>query len=84
MNRLFLFVTSTTGRAARVIAGVILLAIGAAIPSGAARWTLIVIGLLPIVTGALNLCFLAAFFGLPIQGDALRARLVPGEENPLP
>jgi len=60
------FMSSTIGRIARVIAGVVLIAVGVSL--GGAWWTLAVVGLVPLVAGALNVCLLAPVLGQPLKG----------------
>ena len=60
------FMSSTIGRGARMLAGVVFIAIGVTL--GGAWWTLAVVGLVPLVAGAMNVCLLAPAFGQPLKG----------------
>ncbi|MGB9592832.1 MAG: YgaP-like transmembrane domain [Anaerolineae bacterium] len=64
------FMSSTTGRALRVVVGIILVALALFGPnwSTALEVILLLLGILFIVVGALNLCLLAPLFGKPIKG----------------
>ena len=60
------FMSSRPGRLARVLAGLVLVAVGFALGGG---WlTLSVIGLIPLLAGALNVCLLAPLMGQPLKG----------------
>ncbi|MBN1200587.1 MAG: DUF2892 domain-containing protein [Anaerolineae bacterium] len=79
------FLASRNGRITRLVIGVILLVIGLAIGfSGGSLfgWILAVIGLFPVIGGALDLCLLAPFFGKPLKGAEIRAGgpVPPAEE----
>ena len=60
------FMSSSVGRLVRVVAGVALIVVGLALGGG---WlTLSVIGLIPLLAGALNVCLLAPLMGQPLKG----------------
>lgn len=60
------FMSSSTGRLARVLAGLVLVVVGFALGGG---WlTLTVIGLIPLFAGAMNVCVLAPLIGQPFKG----------------
>jgi hypothetical protein len=60
------FMSSSVGRLVRVVAGVALIVVGLALGGG---WlTLSVIGLVPLLAGALNVCLLAPLMGQPLKG----------------
>ena len=60
------FMSSSAGRLARALAGLVLIVVGLALGGG---WlTLSVIGLIPLLAGALNVCLLAPLMGQPLKG----------------
>jgi len=59
------FMGSTTGRAARAAAGLILIAIGAWL--GGAWWVLAAAGLVPLAAGLANFCLLGPLFHAPLH-----------------
>jgi hypothetical protein len=67
----FRFMASKTGRATRVVGGLALIIIGALI--GGAGWILAVIGLVPLLAGAFDVCVFAPLARKPFSGDRLRA-----------
>jgi hypothetical protein len=70
------FVSSPTGRIARILAGLGLIGWGYTLRAGAAGSILMLVGLIPLAAGAFNLCLISALLGGPISG----ARLV--KSNP--
>ena len=75
MDSLFSFLASQNGRIARAAVGIALIVIGLLGVGGTAGWVLAVIGLVPLAAGVFDLCLLAALFGKPLRGDALRDAL---------
>jgi len=65
------FMASTAGRAIRIIAGVALIVVGGLLGGG--WWALAVVGLVPLVAGALDVCLFNSLFGRPLSGKAVRA-----------
>ena len=65
------FVASPAGRIVRVVAGLLLIYVGWSIGS-TMGWVLLVIGLVPLSAGLLDLCFVSALLGGPIQGKQIR------------
>lgn len=65
------FMSTAPGRAIRVVMGVALIAIGLSMDSGAG-WALAAFGLLPLVTGAANICPISPFVGQPLRGGCGR------------
>lgn len=63
------FMSSITGRAVRVVAGLALIVV--AFATGA--WIVAVIGLVPLAAGALDVCLFAPLFKAPFSGKAVRA-----------
>lgn len=75
MNGLFRFLASTNGRIARVVAGVVLIVVGIAAIGGTAGWVVAIIGLVPLLAGAFDVCVFAPLFGRAFKGDDLRSGL---------
>jgi hypothetical protein len=67
------FMSSTTGRIARIVAGVLILGTGLFLIQGALGVLVGVIGLVPLVAGALDVCLFAPLFGAPLKGAEVRA-----------
>ncbi|MFP3466885.1 DUF2892 domain-containing protein [Leifsonia sp. SIMBA_070] len=67
------FMASTTGRITRIVAGLIIIAIGALLWSG---WgvVLIIVGLVPLAAGIFDWCVIAPLLRLPVSGAKIRAR----------
>jgi len=61
------FMASPMGRIARVVLGVVLIVLGFVLGGGAGI-ALIIAGLLPIATGALDVCLIGPIAGLPLRG----------------
>lgn len=76
------FFASRNGRWVRILAGtgMVLGGLGSGTPRGAA---VALAGLLPLLTGALDLCPWGPLFGLPVRGADLRRALGQPEEAPL-
>ncbi len=69
------FMASTTGRITRIVAGLILIALGALLWSG---WgvVLIIVGLVPLAAGIFDWCVIAPLLRLPVSGAKIRAHEV--------
>ncbi|QSQ22091.1 DUF2892 domain-containing protein [Pyxidicoccus parkwayensis] len=76
------FLASRPGRWLRIVtgAGMVLGGLSSGTPRGAA---VALAGLGPLLTGMFDVLPLAALFGLPIHGEALRRELGMTEETPL-
>jgi len=72
VNSLFGFLASSAGRITRVIAGLILIALGIWAVSGVWGWVLIIIGLVPLAAGIFDFCVFAPLFGMAFNGEKLR------------
>ena len=78
MEGYFAFLASRNGRITRIVVGVILIIIGLAIgfnTDSIVGWIVTVIGLFPLIAGALDLCLLAPFFGHSFRGAQLRSEV---------
>ena len=67
------FMASPAGRWVRVIAGIALIAGGLGPIGGTLGIALAVIGLVPLLAGAFDVCVFSALFGGPFVGAAIRA-----------
>lgn len=65
------FMASTPGRLLRAIAGIALISIGYGMHSPAGT-VIAVVGLLPLVAGAFDLCVFAPLLGAPLSGKEIR------------
>ena len=61
------FMSSSSGRLLRIVAGIALIVIG--LIAGGGWITLSVIGLVPLLAGLANVCLLAPLFGQPFKGN---------------
>ena len=68
------FVNAPSGRFARIIAGLGLIAWGYTQRGSATGLIFMVVGLVPLVTGAFDLCVVSALLGGPISGAGSRKR----------
>ncbi len=66
------FMSSMTGRAVRVIAGIALILLGLLIVHGTGGVILAVVGLVPLVAGLSNFCVFAPLFGGPFLGKDVK------------
>ncbi len=62
------FMNTSAGRALRVGLGVTLIVVGLAVVGGAGGIALAVVGILPLATGALDVCMLGPLFGASLRG----------------
>lgn len=73
MNPFVRFMASTAGRATRVVAGAALIAWGLLSLGGTAGIVVAIIGLVPLLAGALDFCVFAPLFGSSMKGTDIRA-----------
>jgi len=73
VDELFAFMASTAGRVIRIVAGIALIIVGIAWLQGVWGWVVAIVGLVPLLAGLFDWCVLAPLFGLPFNGDRLRA-----------
>jgi hypothetical protein len=66
------FMASTAGRALRIIAGLALIGVGIFVIADTIGYALALIGLVPLLAGALDVCLFAPVFGAPFKGDEVR------------
>jgi len=74
MNPFIAFMASTNGRIARIVAGVVLIALGLLILGGTVGIIVAVIGAVPLLAGLFDFCVFAPLFGLPLSGPEIRAK----------
>jgi hypothetical protein len=67
------FMASGPGRAARIVAGVALVAGGLLAIGGTAGYVVAAIGLVPLLAGTFDKCVFSRLFGGPFDGPAIRA-----------
>ena len=67
------FMASGLGRGLRIVAGIILIAVGLAVVGGTGGIVLAVIGLVPLLAGVVDVCLFAPLFGAPLKGTDVRA-----------
>jgi hypothetical protein len=74
MNSFSKFMASTAGRIVRIVAGIVLIALGffGNLPTWAGI-VVIVVGLVPLVAGLFDFCVFAPLFGDPMSGKKIRA-----------
>ncbi len=73
MNPFCTFMASTTGRIARVVAGIALIAGGLLGLGGTTGIIVAVVGAVPLLAGLLDFCVFAPLFGCPVSGPKIRA-----------
>ena len=73
MNPFCTFMASTAGRIARVVAGIVLVALGLLVLKGTVGIVVAVVGLVPLAAGLFDFCVFAPLFGCPMSGPKIRA-----------
>jgi hypothetical protein len=73
MNPFVKFMASPAGRITRIVAGLILVALGLWVMSGTGGIIVAVIGLVPLLAGIFDFCVFAPLFGDPLSGPKIRA-----------
>ncbi len=72
------FMSSVAGRMLRIVAGLIIVAGGVYLyltGSVTAGVIVAIVGLVPLLAGAFDICLFAPLFGAPLSGAAVRRRL---------
>lgn len=78
------FMASRTGRWTRMLVGASLVAGGLATDSVKGKM-MAVVGLVPLLAGAFDVCLFGPLFGLPLKGEAIRRKVgLIGEDSLLP
>jgi hypothetical protein len=73
MNPLIKFLVSPAGRITRVVAGLALVAGGLVVLGGLTGIVVAVVGAVPLLAGAFDMCVFAPLFGCSISGPRTRA-----------
>lgn len=68
------FMASGTGRIVRIVAGIALIALGLLSVQGTGGIILALVGLVPLLAGALDFCVFAPLFGMSFKGPEIRAK----------
>jgi hypothetical protein len=74
MSALIEFLASTRGRGVRIIVGAVLILVGLYVIGGTAGVIVTVIGIIPVLAGAADVCLLAPLFKMPFSGKDIRSR----------
>lgn len=78
------FMASRTGRWTRMVAGAALVVSGLGSGTGRGK-ALALVGLVPLLAGAFDVCLFGPVFGLPLKGEAIRRKVgLIGEDSLLP
>ena len=74
MNPFVKFMASPAGRITRIVAGILLIAVGLLLMHGGVGGILVaVVGLVPLVAGLFDFCVFAPLFDAPMNGQKIRA-----------
>jgi hypothetical protein len=68
------FMSSGLGRGLRIVVGLALIVIGLFSVGGTGGIILAVVGSVPLLAGALDVCLFAPLFGAPLKGAEVRAK----------
>jgi hypothetical protein len=66
-------IAGTSGRIARVVAGLVLIGVGMGVIGGTTGTVVSVVGLAPLAAGTFDVCLVAPLVGAPFQGRDIRA-----------
>jgi hypothetical protein len=66
------FMSSPAGRIIRIIAGVVLIGWGYSARDQTAGIVLMIVGFLPLLAGAFDICVITGLLGGPFRGPAIR------------
>ncbi len=72
MNPFVSFMASSTGRIARIVAGILLIVVGLFVVGGTGGLILAIVGIVPLAAGLFDFCVFAPLFGNPLSGPAIR------------
>jgi hypothetical protein len=64
---------SPAGRITRIVAGIVLIALGLLVMHGTGGIIVAIVGLVPLVAGLFDFCVFAPLFGAPMSGPKIRA-----------
>lgn len=68
------FMAGQAGRLLRIVAGVVLVALGLFASTSPLNYILLVLGVVFVLVGVFNVCLLAPLMGLPLRGKDVLAR----------
>ncbi|MGD8603758.1 MAG: DUF2892 domain-containing protein [Anaerolineales bacterium] len=68
------FMSSSAGRALRVVAGIALILVGLLAMEGTWGIVVAIVGLVPLVAGVFDFCLIGALFGAPLHGKDVRGQ----------
>lgn len=69
------FMTSTMGRTARIVAGLVIISIGLFVVQGTIGTVMAVVGLVPIAGGLFDFCLAGVALGYPFDGEGAREQI---------
>ncbi len=70
------FMSSSTGRLVRIVAGLALIVAGLFLLNGIIGIILAVVGAIPLIAGIIDICIIGALFlGTPLRGDEVRSSI---------
>lgn len=72
MNPFIAFMASTGGRLIRIVAGILLSALGLFGMDGVAGALVVVVGMVPLMAGIFDVCLFAPLFKNPLRGADIR------------
>lgn len=70
----FGFMASMPGRITRIVAGIALILLGLLVIEGTVGIILAIIGLVPLLAGAFDVCVFSKLFGGPFKGSEIRSQ----------
>ena len=73
MNPFVKFMASPAGRIIRIVAGIVLVALGLLVIHGVGGIIVAIVGLVPLIAGLFDFCVFAPLFGAPMSGPKIRA-----------
>ena len=62
------FMATTTGRAIRIIAGLVMIVMGLFVMQDSTGVLIAIVGIAPLAAGIFNVCLVAPFIGAPFSG----------------
>lgn len=68
------WMASMNGRIARIVIGLVLIALGLFATTGTTQIVLIIVGLIPLAAGIFDFCLVAPLGGMPFKGADIRKR----------
>ena len=74
MDPFIKFMVSGAGRIIRIVAGIILIALGLMVLGGTWGIILAIIGLVPLLAGLFDFCVFAPLFGHALSGKQIRSK----------